>query len=125
MKKISTRTDRWLLNIGLVSLGIYGVLFGTLFSELPISGPPWHANTVLLAHAIPMFCFQGLLCRLSTLRWQVLAPILTLLPVGLWFLILCQWDGRAWMIYGLWCAPALLASALSWVIFRGLGWMTR
>ncbi len=123
MKEIQTGTDRVLLGLFAVSLGMYAVLFSTLLSDLPVSGPEWHVNAVLLAHAIPMFCFQGLLCRQSTFRWQVLAPILMLLPVGLWFLIVCQWDGRAWLIYGLWCAPALLASTLSWLIFRGQRWL--
>lgn len=117
MKGIRTKGDRLLLVLCVLAFGVYALVFGSAFAELPLAIPPWHLALLLYFPFVPMFLLELLLCRTAKLRWRLLVPLIPLVLVGLWFLSMAEWYLMAWILYLWWCVPSVLGCLVAWGVW--------
>lgn len=115
MKRCRTKADRFLLGAAIAAGAVYLAIFITAFSDLPLRISPPHQLLLLGFHAIPLFCWQLLLCRTAK-GWRRIAPPLLALAVPvLVFVAVCGFQTMAWYLAAIWAAAPLAAVALAWL----------
>lgn len=111
------KNDKILLTLCILFFIGYAVIFVSAFSELPLNVPLWHQGLLLYGHFFPMFFLELLLCSTAQVRWRIFLPVALLLLPGLWFLSASEWYMMAWILFLLWCIPALLGCLVAWAIW--------
>lgn len=113
---MKNKTNRRLLLTLLVSLASYA---GIVFAFSRLDRPTLFICTLFL-HAVPMYCFQLLLCRRARL-WIALLPTLFLGGAMLVAIFNTEtvtgWDGIFWEYLTLYLAAPAIGCALAWLSF--------
>ncbi len=117
MKRYRTTADRLLAGCAVLTGAAYLLLFFSAFSSLPLHIPPPHQLLLLSFHALPLFCWQLLLCRTGKAGRRFALPLLAVLLPALLFVALCGFHIMAWYLAALWAAAPLLGIALGWAVW--------
>ena len=100
------------------------ILLAVFLLSLPVCIWAWFWNIALLLYitAIPFFCLQLLLCRVSSRPAARLAPclpVLLALAAALYYLVRDSgWDRLAALIFALAAIAPAVGIALGWLVWR-------
>ena len=108
MKRYRTTADRLLAGGALLTGAAYLLIFFSAFSSLPLHIPPPHQLLLLSFHALPLFCWQLLLCRTGKSGRRLALPLLVVVLPALLFVALCGFHIMAWHLAALDPAVPLL-----------------
>ena len=112
--------DRWNILL-LAGAGLSGVVCLAMW--------PNQLDVLLFISAIPFFCLQLLVCRMSRRRAVRLAPILpvaALLGMAVFYLVRDSgWDRLAALVLGLGSIAPAAGIALGWGVWRLCRWKRR